>query len=153
MTVVALKRRADDHTQSFVHIDDSLFVGRSLKYQPPQGKVFNATKAVIPRLDPIRRTDPASRMGLPQLPGKVPAKSEENLKKIGNHQSVAIGVFFQNAAQQGCCARAYMDVFTAFLKKHPDGHALTGKSIGEFLDSVADAGESRAGDCADMARA
>jgi len=27
MTVVALKRRADDHTQRFVHIDDSLFVG------------------------------------------------------------------------------------------------------------------------------
>ena len=29
-----------------------------------------------------------------------------------------MGMFFQNAVQQGCCTRAYRDVFTAILKKH-----------------------------------
>jgi hypothetical protein len=41
------------------------------------------------------------------------------------------GMFFQNVAQQGCCARAYMDVFTAFLKKHSRLHTLTGTLSGE----------------------
>ncbi len=38
-----------------------------------------------------------------------------------------MGMFFQNAARQGCRARAYMDVFTAILKKHP--HACAGGGL------------------------
>ena len=34
-----------------------------------------------------------------------------------------MGIFLRDAAQQGCCARAYMDVFTAFPQKYPHGCA------------------------------
>ena len=35
-----------------------------------------------------------------------------------------MGIFLRDAAQQGCCARAYMDVFTAFPQKYPHGCAV-----------------------------
>jgi len=38
-------------------------------------------------------------------------------------RGVGAGMSFQNAAQQGRCARAYMDVFTAVLKRHPGDRA------------------------------
>ena len=36
-------------------------------------------------------------------------------------RGAATGMLFQNAAQQGRCARAYMDVYTAILKQHTGG--------------------------------
>jgi len=39
-------------------------------------------------------------------------------------------MLFQNAAQQGRCARAYMDVFTAVLKQHTGVRAVQLKLSG-----------------------
>jgi hypothetical protein len=35
-------------------------------------------------------------------------------------------MFFQNAVRHGCRTRAYMDVYTAVLKKHTDVRAVRG---------------------------
>ena len=48
---------------------------------------------------------------------------------VANCQGADMGIFLRDAAQQGCCdtalrARAYMDVFTAILKKASDDHTV-----------------------------
>jgi len=42
----------------------------------------------------------------------------EQLKGVG------MGKYLRDAAQQGCCARAYMDVFTAILQILPHARAV-----------------------------
>ncbi len=39
---------------------------------------------------------------------------------------VGAGISFQNAARQGCRARAYMDLFTAILKRNTSVRTLAG---------------------------
>jgi hypothetical protein len=43
-----------------------------------------------------------------------------------NYRGMEVGMLLRDAAQQGCCARAYMDVFTAIPQKHTRGRAAVG---------------------------
>jgi len=53
------------------------------------------------------------------------APLSNKLLREANCRGVDTGMLFQNAAQQGRCARAYMDVFTAVLKQHTGGRAAS----------------------------
>jgi len=53
----------------------------------------------------------------------VASKSDRPFPKLDNYQGVGSGIFLRDAAQQGCCARAYMDVFTAIPQKDSAAHA------------------------------
>jgi len=43
---------------------------------------------------------------------------------VALYRGAAVGVSLRDAAQQGCCARAYMDVFTALPQRDPDGRTV-----------------------------
>jgi len=55
---------------------------------------------------------------------------------VVHFKGVGVGIFLRDAAQQGCCARAYMDVFTAIPQKDPDGLAVYWNSIKNMLSMV-----------------
>ncbi|MDH3630117.1 MAG: hypothetical protein OER98_03275 [Gammaproteobacteria bacterium] len=44
-----------------------------------------------------------------------------------------MGILLRDAAQQGCCARAYMDVFTAIPQKNTHGRSVTGLWFGTVI--------------------